>query len=232
MKGSPTGIAPKIRALEESIRETALHAGRDPKDVRMILVSKTVPEEKILEAFEAGIRDFGESRVQELIEKKRKMPSGLKWHMIGHLQTNKVRQAAGEAELIHSLDCLELAREIDRQAALKGIEKVPCLIQVNSSGEKTKFGLPPSEAADFSEQMKHFRIRLRGLMTIGPLSEDESEIRRAFQRTSDLFKRLAEKFPSGEWNILSMGMSSDYKIAIEEGSTLLRIGSAVFGERK
>ena len=226
------GIPSKIRELEAAIRETAVRAGRDPKDVRMILVSKTAPEEKLLEAFEAGIRDFGESRVQEMIEKKRQMPSGLKWHMIGHLQTNKVRQVAGETELIHSLDRLELAQEIDRQAALKGIEKVSCLIQVNSSGEKTKFGLPPSEVPTFADQMQNFRIRLRGLMTIGPLTEDEKEIRQAFRRTSDLFKGLAKIFPSGEWNVLSMGMSSDYKIAIEEGATLLRIGSAVFGERK
>ncbi len=226
------GIASRIRALEESIRETAVRAGRNPGDVRMLLVSKTVPAERVLEAFQAGSRDFGESRVQEMIEKKRQMPSGLKWHMIGHLQTNKVRQVAGETELIHSLDRLELAQEIDRQAALKGIEKVSCLIQVNSSGEKTKFGLSPSEVTGFADQMKDLRIRLRGLMTIGPLTEDENEIRKAFRLTSELFKGLAKKFPSGEWNTLSMGMSSDYKIAIEEGSTLLRIGSAVFGERK
>lgn len=225
-------IAERIRQLEGSILEAVLEAGRKPETVRYILVSKTVPEEKILEAFQAGVNEFGENRVQELIEKKRRMPTGLKWHMIGHLQTNKVRQVAGEAELIHSLDRLELAREIDRQASLKKMGPVPCLIQVNSSGEKTKFGLPPSEAESFVEQIKDLKIRLRGLMTIGPLTQDEKEIRRAFRQTADLFKRLAPRFPAAEWSILSMGMSGDYKIAIEEGATLLRIGSMVFGERE
>ncbi len=232
MNGKDSGILLKIRALEAAIRETAIRVGRDPATVRTLLVSKTVPEDKILEAFKAGVQDFGENRVQELIEKKRKMPIGLKWHMIGHLQTNKVKQVAGEVELIQSLDGVELAREIDRQAALKKIEKVPCLIQVNSSGETTKFGLPPSDVAGFAGQIKNLRIQLRGIMTIGPRTQDESEIRRAFRLTSDLFKQLAGEFPSGEWNVLSMGMSSDYKIAIEEGATLLRIGSSVFGERK
>lgn len=231
MNGEPAGIPARIRALEAAILETALKAGRERETLRYILVSKTVSRERVLEAFEAGVTEFGENRVQELIEKKREMPSGLKWHMIGRLQTNKVKQVVGEAGLIQSLDRLELAQEIDRQAALKGIEKVPCLIQVNSSGETTKSGLPPSEVPAFADQMKNFRIRLRGLMTIGPLTEDENEIRRAFRLTSELFKELAKKFPSGEWNTLSMGMSSDYKIAIEEGATLLRIGSAVFGRR-
>ena len=221
----------RIRALEKTIREAALRAGRSPETVRYILVSKTVPEERILEAFKAGVREFGENRVQELVEKKRRMPTELKWHMIGHLQTNKVKQAAGEAELIHSLDRLELAREMDRQAGLKKILQVPCLIQVNSSGEKTKSGLEPSEVPDFIEQVLGLRIRLRGLMTIGPRTENENGIRKAFRVTAELFRKLAGKFLPEEWNILSMGMSSDYRIAIEEGANFLRIGSAVFGER-
>ena len=151
--------------------------------------------------------------------------------MIGHLQTNKVRQVAGEVELIHSLDRPELAREIDRQAELKKIARVPCLIQVNSSGEKSKSGLAPSEVIEFAGQVKDLKIQLRGLMTIGPLGQDENEIRRAFRLTAELYRQMASKFSAGEWNILSMGMSGDYKIAIEEGATLLRIGSAVFGQR-
>ena len=220
-----------IRALEISIRETALKAGRDPETLRYLLVSKTVPEERILEAFRAGVREFGENRVQELMEKKIKMPAELKWHMIGHLQTNKVRQVVGGVVLIHSLDRLELAREIDRQASLKKIVQVPCLIQVNSLGEKTKSGLPPQAVENFAEQIRGLRIRLRGLMTIGPLTEDENEIRRAFRLTAELYKKMAVQFPAGQWDTLSMGMSSDYRIAIEEGATLLRIGSAVFGKR-
>ena len=224
-------LAEKIRRLEESIRAAAAAAGRAPESVNYLLVSKTVPAERVLEAFHAGVREFGENRVQELIEKKRQMPTGLKWHMIGHLQTNKVRQVAGETELIHSLDRLELAKEIDRQAGLKKIPKIQCLIQVNSSGEKTKSGLPPSEVMGFAESVKGLRIQLRGLMTIGPLTDDESKIRAAFRLTSELYRKMAGKFPAADWNILSMGMSGDYKIAVEEGATLLRIGSAVFGER-
>ena len=158
--------------------------------------------------------------------------------MIGHLQTNKVKQVVGEVELIHSLDRLELAQVIDRQAGLKKIEKVPCLIQVNSSGETTKFGLAPSAVEGFAEALKDLRINLRGLMTIGPRTDDQTQIRRAFQLTAQLFKKIgtlrqssAQKSSAG-WDILSMGMSGDYKIAIEEGANLLRIGSAVFGERK
>jgi pyridoxal phosphate enzyme (YggS family) len=180
----------------------------------------------------AGAREFGENRVQELLGKKIRMPKELKWHMIGHLQTNKVRQVVGEVELIHSLDRLDLAREIDRQAGLKKTGPVACLIQVNSSGETTKSGLAPAEVEGFADQIRGLKIQPRGLMTIGPLTPDEQPIRQAFRLTAELFKKLAAKFPGGEWNILSMGMSADYKIAIEEGSTLLRIGSAVFGSRK
>ncbi len=225
-------IRTAIQRLEVSIQETALGAGRDPGSIRYVLISKTVSEEQIREAYEAGARDFGESRAQNLVEKKRQMPIDIKWHMIGHLQTNKVKLVAGETALIHSLDSLELAQEIDSQAELKKIDRVPCLIQVNSSGEATKSGMLPEEAEAFADQVKNLKTRLHGMMTIGPNTTDENKIREAFRTTADVFKRLACKFPADQWNILSMGMSGDYKIAIEEGSNLLRIGSAVFGERK
>ena len=223
--------------MRENIRKNALDAKRSPEDVRFILVTKTVPAEKILQAASCGVADFGENRVQELLAKKKEMfgkpgVESFRWHMIGHLQTNKVRQVLMEVALIHSLDRTELAEEIERQAALKKIKSVDCLIQINSSAEASKFGMRPEEAFGFVEKLTGPAIQVRGLMTIGPLTEDPDQIRRAFRLTKDLRSELRKKFPRKDWGILSMGMSGDYSIAIEEGANLVRIGSAVFGERR
>lgn len=224
-------IAHRLVRLLDSVRDCALGCGRDPENVKVILVTKAVPCEGILEAYESGARDFAENRVQEWKEKKEKLPQDIRWHMIGNLQTNKVKDVLGSAVLIHSLDRKELALEIQRQAAKKGIPSVECLIQVNSSQEKTKHGFSAEEVEDAVAGLIQPAIRLRGLMTIGPLTEDREKIRLAFRSVRFLRDRLSRKFPGGEWDILSMGMSGDYKIAIEEEATLLRIGSAVFGPK-
>ena len=230
-------ISGKIAVLKSSIEETARSAGRSSKDIQLLLVTKTVSPERILEAVNEGFFDFGENRVQEMLEKKKellKVPSSdeIRWHLIGHLQTNKVKQVLGEAVSIHSQDSPELARDINRQADLKKMAAVDCLVQVNSSGEKTKYGLPPEAVSDFVASLKGSKIRVRGLMTIAPLTENETWIRECFKKVRNLQDSLKKTFSFFSGDILSMGMSSDYKIAIEEGSTLIRIGSAVFGARQ
>ena len=221
-----------IQDLKKSVFETAVKAGRDPEGIRLVMVTKTVPSEEILEAYHLGIRDFGENRVQEWQDKKGVLPDDIRWHLIGHLQTNKVKQVIGNVALIHSLDRIELAEMIEKQAKSKGIAEVPCLIQVNMAAEESKFGLEPAQVNDFIRSMSDKdAIRIKGIMAIGPLTVDEVLIRDCFRRTRGLFDDLAQRFPQYEWEILSMGMSADYRIAIEEGANMLRIGSLVFGTR-
>ena len=214
-------------SLAENIAGLKKAAGK----TQIVLVTKTVPAEKIQEALACGMRDFGENRVQELLEKQALLPADIRWHMTGHLQTNKVKQVVGRVALIHSLDSLELAEEIERQAGLQNIKSVPCLIQVNSSGEVSKSGLKPEAVEKFAGDLKTKAIEIQGLMTIGPLTEDAGKIRQAFRAVRELQQSLRKKFPGKNWDTLSMGMSSDYKIAIEEGSTMIRVGTAVFGPR-
>ncbi|HOW87264.1 MAG TPA: YggS family pyridoxal phosphate-dependent enzyme [Candidatus Omnitrophota bacterium] len=222
-------VIPRLRDLKDSIRRASVENGRDPGKIRLVLVTKTTPPEKIEEAYETGERDFGENRVQEWLEKKERLPRDIRWHLIGHLQTNKVKQVVGEIFLIHSLDRLELADAIERTAKSKGINEVPCLVQVNMSGEESKFGLAPEAVEGFIEQMSlRPSIKLLGLMTIGPLTEDQGRIRECFRKSRELLERLKQEFPQYGWDILSMGMSGDYRIAIEEGANMLRIGSLVF----
>lgn len=235
-------IESNIQNLRRSIYETAVKAGCDPGTIRLVIVTKTISPEKILEAYQTGQRDFGENRVQEWQEKKNALlrqrtdPSGavwraqdIRWHLIGHLQTNKVKYVAGQVALIHSLDRLELADAIEKQAKAKGITEVPCLVQVNMAGEESKFGLDPGKIESFVRQMLlRPSIKIRGLMSIGPLTENEGNIRECFRKTRELWEDLKEKFPQYNWDILSMGMSADYRIAIEEGANMLRIGSLVF----
>jgi pyridoxal phosphate enzyme (YggS family) len=222
-------IAQSIKVVRNSIEETALRSGRDPKSIRLVMVTKTVEPARILEAYQAGERDFGENRVQEWQEKKDALPQDVRWHLIGHLQTNKVKYVIDRVELVHSLDRLDLADAIEKQAKAKGIKEVPCLVQVNMSGEGSKFGLAPGAIEDFVSQMPlRPSVKILGLMSIGPLTEDETRIRECFRKTKVLLEDLKMKFSQYAWDILSMGMSSDYKIAIEEGANMLRIGSLVF----
>ncbi len=200
----------------------------------LVLVTKDVPSEKIQEAFEAGARDFGENRVQELFEKKSQLSSEIRWHFVGRLQTNKVKSLLGEVVLLHSLDRMGLAHELEKQAEKRN-RTVEALLQVNTTGEATKAGFPPEALDQAMEDLRRFsRIRISGLMTIGPppASFLEEQIRLCFRQLRTFRDQLRKKFPDLNLPQLSMGMSQDFEIAVEEGSTIVRIGTAVFGERK
>ncbi len=216
----------------DSVRRSAERAGRRADEIKIILVTKTIDEERIKAAWQAGAREFGENRVQELLAKKKNLSSEFRWHLIGHLQTNKVRQILGETVLILSLDRTELAVEIDSQARKLKIPKVPCLIQVNMAGEITKSGFKLDEVENFVKDFPlDSPVEIKGLMVIGPHTDKEPEIRKVFRKTRELRDNLKKRFSSRNWEILSMGMSGDYPIAIEEGATMIRVGTAVFGDR-
>ncbi len=222
------GICENIENVRQKIADAAKRAGRKPEEITLIGVSKTKPVTLISEAVDCGIIQLGENRVQEVMEKFVKL-SGVKWHLIGHLQRNKVKYIIDKAEYIHSLDSFELAKEIDRQAKKVGkIQKV--LVQVNVSGEESKSGISPKEAAFFCESISSFEnIRVKGLMTMAPKDADEKELRAVFGG----LKRLSGEIniPHTEMKHLSMGMSGDYEIAIEEGATMVRVGTGIFGSR-
>lgn len=202
-----------------------------PQHVTLVAVSKTKPVEFIREAFEAGQKSFGENKVQEMEQKHQQLPADIDWHLIGHLQTNKVKYIAPFVKLIHSVDSEKLLKEIDKQGA-KAQRVIDCLIQVHIAKEETKFGMSYEEAGSFFER-KVFEnypyTRVKGLMGMASNVADESVIRSEFRGLKKFFDSLNERGFGLE--ILSMGMSHDYKIAVEEGSTMVRVGSAIFGER-
>ena len=203
------------------------------QDVTLIAVSKTHPAEMIMEAYDAGIRDFGENKVQELVEKYGQLPNDIRWHMIGHLQTNKVRQIIDKVCLIHSVDSLHLAQKIDEEAAKKGLI-ANILIEVNAADESSKFGVSLSGAEAFAKELSALsHIRVCGLMTVAPYTENAEENRRFFA----LLKKLsidinALNLDNISMMYLSMGMSGDYPVAIEEGANMIRVGTNIFGERE
>ena len=206
-----------------------------PFGSRLIAVSKTKPNENLLEAYEAGQRDFGENKVQELVDKAESLPRDINWHMIGHLQRNKVKYIAPFVSLIHPVDSARLAAEINKQA-LKNNRTINCLLQVHIADEATKFGFDAQELPGFLEseafgQMEN--IRIIGLMGMATHSPDQKKIRQEFRSLKNLSNLIAEKIDSPKVSMseLSMGMTSDYQIACEEGSTMVRIGSAIFGAR-
>ncbi|MDP4278047.1 MAG: YggS family pyridoxal phosphate-dependent enzyme [Bacteroidota bacterium] len=206
-----------------------------PKGITLVAVSKFHPNESILEAYKAGQRVFGESRVQELIEKQKTLPSDIQWHFIGHLQTNKVKQIIPFVALIHSIDSVRLLSEIDKEAKRIG-RVIPCLLQIHVAQEETKFGFSPEECLNLfaSGTYIDFRnVKLKGLMGMASLTENASQIRSEFNCLKQCFDQVKQTyFPSdASFRELSMGMSNDYPIAIEEGSTMVRIGSLIFGER-
>jgi len=207
-----------------------------PSSVKVIAVTKTHPVVVIQEAYEAGQRRFGENRVQELMQKKDALPRDIEWHMIGHLQTNKVKYIAPFIHLIHSVDSLKLLTEINKEGQ-KNNRVIDCLLQVYIAKEETKFGLNEDELYELLihpslNQMKH--VRICGLMGIASFTSDREAVRKEFRFLASLFKKIKEKhFATQDYFCeLSMGMSSDWQIAVEEGSTMIRIGTALFGERK
>ncbi|HEX7016400.1 MAG TPA: YggS family pyridoxal phosphate-dependent enzyme [Cyclobacteriaceae bacterium] len=209
--------------------------GSLPAGCRLVAVSKTHGADKIMTAYNAGQRIFGENRVQEIVEKQPVLPPDIEWHMIGHLQRNKVKYIADFVALIHSVDSVKLLHEINRQG--ERISRViPCLLQVHIAEEETKFGFAADEVPDVvaSEATAGLQnVEIRGLMGMATLTDDEDRIRREFRGLRELFDRVKAMPtpPNVQFTELSMGMSSDYQVAVEEGSTLVRIGSAIFGER-
>ena len=226
-------ISDNLAWVKSQIAAAAQRAGRDPKNIRLVAVSKTVPVEKIIEAQKAGAELFGENRVQEALEKIGQLgQERFIWHLIGHLQKNKVKQIIGKFDLIHSVDSVPLAEMIDEKSRAQGqISRI--LIQVNISGEASKSGVSPEELeSTIREVAKMAAVRVEGLMTIPPYSADPENSRPVFSRLCELRDRIAELGIEGVlMHELSMGMSHDFTVAVEEGATLVRVGTAIFGDR-
>lgn len=217
-------IADSIQAIEQKIKGRA----------RLIAVTKTKPVTMLQEAYDAGARLFGENKVQEMAEKQPQLPGDIEWHLIGHLQSNKVKYIAPFVSLIHSIDSLKLLQEVNKQA-LKNGRVIDCLLQIHIADEETKFGMLAEEAEALlrSETLNDLQnVRISGLMGLATNTDDEEQIRREFRELKQLFDKLATiQTAQVQFSELSMGMSGDYEIAVEEGSTLVRVGSAIFGAR-
>ena len=228
-----TSIAERLADVQARIASAARARGRDPMSVRLIAVSKTFPAEAVREAWAAGQRDFGENRVQEALEKSRALAElGLQWHLLGHLQTNKVRKAVGPFAMIHGIDSVELLRRIDEVASDTGAAP-ELLIQVDLAGEATKHGVPPSDVPRVLETASGCQAaRVVGLMSLPPAPDTPEEARPWFARLRDLRDGwLADGVPAPMLRELSMGMSGDFEVAVQEGATLVRVGTAIFGRR-
>ncbi|WP_411335196.1 YggS family pyridoxal phosphate-dependent enzyme [Ruminococcus gauvreauii] len=225
-------VRENMKTVEEKIAAACRRASRDPQEVTLIAVSKTKPVELIQEAIEYGQVDFGENKVQELTGKYEILPKNLRWHMIGHLQRNKVKYIVDKATLIHSVDSLRLAETISMEAQKKNVT-VPVLIEVNVAQEESKFGTACEETLDLIEEAAKLpNIRIEGLMTIAPFVDDPEENRPVFRKLKQLSVDIMEKnINNVNVNILSMGMTNDYEVAIEEGATMVRVGTGIFGER-
>ena len=225
-------VCENYQAIEEKVREACKKAGRDRKEVTLIAVSKTKPLSMIEELLPLGVRDFGENKVQELVDKYEQLPKDIRWHMIGHLQRNKVKHLIGRTALIHGVDSLRLAEEIEKEAAKQDII-VDILLEVNIAGEESKFGIAPGETLELVKTVSALQhVRLRGLMTIAPFTDTPEENREHFHALKQLSVDIAQKnIDNVSMEILSMGMSNDYEIAVEEGATYVRVGTGIFGMR-
>ena len=225
-------ISENLKQVRENIVRACEKAGRDPAEVTLIAVSKTKPVSMLKEAYDEGVRCFGENKVQEIQEKFGLMPSDVKWHMIGHLQRNKVRYLMDKACLIHSVDSVRLAQEISKEAEKAGIV-MPVLIEVNVAQEETKYGISVAEVLPLLMEIKDLPgISVQGLMTIAPYVDDPEDNRQIFRALKKLSVDIRDKNVNNiNMNILSMGMTGDYTVAVEEGATMVRVGTGIFGER-
>ena len=225
-------IKKNIRYVEQVIDKACEESGRNREDVTLIAVSKTKPVEMLQEAYNTGCRDFGENKVQELVDKYEVLPKDIRWHMIGHLQRNKVKYIVDKVYLIHSVDSLRLAEEISKEAVKKNVT-VDILIEVNAAGEETKFGTSVEEAKQLvRDAAKLPNVHIKGLMTIAPIVEKAEENRQFFQQLKKLSVDIAaENIDNVSMEVLSMGMTGDYSVAVLEGATLVRVGTGIFGER-
>lgn len=225
-------IRENLKQVEQTLAAACRKAERQRDEVTLIAVSKTKPVDLLKEAYAAGIRDFGENKVQELLDKIPEMPSDIRWHMIGHLQRNKVKYIVDRVYMIHSVDSLRLAEEISREAVRKNVQ-VNILIEVNVAQEESKFGVALQEASELVEKISMLpSLRIQGLMTIAPFTENAEENREVFEKLKQLSVDIAEKnIDNVSMNVLSMGMTGDYAVAAEEGATCVRVGTGIFGER-
>lgn len=225
-------LAENLKEVEKRIQEACIRANRSRDEVTLIAVSKTKPVSMLEEIYAEGVRHFGENKVQELTEKYEQFPNDMNWHMIGHLQRNKVKYIVDKVKLIHSVDSVRLAQTIEQEAAKKDII-VDVLIEVNVAEEDSKYGLKVDEVLPVIEEVAMFpHIRIKGLMTIAPYVENPEENRDVFARLQKLSVDIANKnIDNVSVSILSMGMTNDYEVAIEEGATMVRVGTGIFGER-
>ena len=222
----------QLQEVEKKIQPACDRAGRKREEVTLIAVSKTKPVETLQEAYDLGVRIFGENKVQELTVKYEALPKDIHWHMIGHLQTNKVKYIIDKAELIHSVDSLKLAETIEKEAAKHDLI-ADILVEVNVAEEESKFGMKMEEVIPFVEKVSAFpHVRVRGLMTIAPFVEDPEENRSIFADLHKLYIDIKKKNHDNDTvSVLSMGMTNDYEVAIEEGATMVRVGTGIFGAR-
>lgn len=225
-------VAENYRAVEKKVCEACERSKRDRSEVTLIAVSKTKPVEMIKEAMEAGAETFGENKVQELCDKYESLPKDLHWHLIGHLQRNKVKYVVGKAELIHSVDSLRLAEEISKEAVKKNVQ-ADILIEVNVAEEESKFGVTVENTEELVRGIAPLpNVHIRGLMTIAPYVENPEENRLVFRTLKKLAVDIKLKnIDNVSMDVLSMGMTGDYEVAIEEGATMVRVGTGIFGER-
>ncbi len=225
-------IQENLHQVQENIKNACEKAGREPAEVTLIAVSKTKPLSMLQEAYRAGARDFGENKVQELVDKIPQMPSDVRWHFIGHLQRNKVKYIVDKVYLIHSVDSLRLAEEISREALKKKVE-VDILIEVNVAQEESKFGVSEAELLDLVERAAALpAVHIKGLMTIAPYTENAEDNRGYLRKLKQLSVDIMRKnIDNVTMNVLSMGMTGDYMVAVEEGASCVRVGTGIFGER-
>lgn len=225
-------IAEQLQTIREDIRQACIRSGRNPEEVTLIAVSKTKPVSMIQEAIQAEQIVFGENKVQELCSKYEELPKNLHWHMIGHLQRNKVKYVADKVALIHSVDSFRLAKTIDQEGEKIG-RVIPLLIEVNVAQEETKFGVSVEDTLPLISEISTLsHVEIRGLMTIAPYVEDPEENRPVFRKLKQLSVDIKDKNMNNVYmDILSMGMTNDYQVAVEEGATLVRVGTGIFGER-
>lgn len=227
-----TMLCENLKKVEDNVDAACRKAGRSRDEVTLIAVSKTKPVEMLSTIYNQGIRDFGENKVQEMCDKMEQLPSDIRWHMIGHLQTNKVKYIVGHTTLIHSVDSLHLAKEIEKQAEKKDVT-IDILVEVNIAEEESKFGIHKEETYELVRQIAALpHVHIRGLMTIAPYVENPEDNRMYFRGIRQLSVDIAEQnIDNVDMDVLSMGMTGDYMVAIEEGATMVRVGTGIFGER-
>ena len=225
-------IKENLNRVQENIRNACARAGRKEDEVTLIAVSKTKPVSMLEEAYALGVRDFGENKVQELVDKAGQLPEDIRWHMIGHLQRNKVKYIIDKVYLIHSVDSLRLAEEISKEAVKHGVT-ANIVSEVNVAGEESKFGVSPEDTPGLIEEISRLpAIQVRGLMTIAPFVEKAEDNRIIFNALLKLYVDISRKnIDNVHMDFLSMGMTGDYEVAVEEGATFVRVGTGIFGER-